>query len=473
MGPVERRLLGNNLQWVDRGDELLVRDSLRFAPKMLELVQRLSPTVLRYPGGCQAESYHWKDGIGPYRERKLGDRFFDRRKEKVVFGTDEFLELCRDVGAEPLITVNVASGSPEEAAEWVAYVNKPTAAGRPKGLPKVNLWEIGNEPYLQHDKRPELNMAPEEYVRRARRVIKAMKKVDPGIQVGVPLRSDKLGGVPATPYPGYADKVLEGLAGDLDFVAVHNAYYPSSFGRRFSDRDLYLAAMAGPRVVADDMQETKTMLARHRPGKHTPIAVTEYNALFSLGQPTDKYIDSQAGALYVADVLRVFATTPEVFCANYWSLTGNWYFGAISNRGEIRAGYLALEGMSHVLRGSLVDVEVDGPTFSTPAVGFTARQADVPAVTALATRERETLRLVVLNKDRLDPADARIEFGAGTTPRFVSARELTTDRPFDAPKGWRQRELSASKVPLDLQLPPHSITIFEFDLGGGGERKAR
>jgi hypothetical protein len=110
-GPVNRRILGSNVQWVDRGDALLAEDGSQFDPEMLELVGRLGPTVLRYPGGALAVTFDWRAGNGPIH-RGSSEHFHTRQRQRVLFGTAELLALCRRVGAEPLITVNVAAALP-------------------------------------------------------------------------------------------------------------------------------------------------------------------------------------------------------------------------------------------------------------------------------------------------------------------------------------------------------------------------
>ena len=79
---------------------------------------------LRWPGGCFADEYHWKDGIGPKETRKkMVNTHWGGVTEDNSFGTHEFLELCRQVGCEPYITGNVGSGTVREMSEWVEYLN--------------------------------------------------------------------------------------------------------------------------------------------------------------------------------------------------------------------------------------------------------------------------------------------------------------------------------------------------------------
>jgi alpha-N-arabinofuranosidase len=382
---------------------------------MLQRVVALGPTVLRYPGGSMSDTYHWKDGIGPLGERRVNEHFFSSRKQVVAMGTQELLELCEATGAAPLITVNTATGSAQDAADWVTYTNRKelvsSRTGKP--LPRVRYWEIGNEPYLQDDKRKALWIQPEAFAKKASEFIRAMKRVDPDIVVGIPLRSDKIGGVPATPLPGYNRKVLQLIDVDFDFVALHNAYLPLGFDRKYGDDELYLATAAAASVVEDDFAETRRLLKELRPGKDVKLAVTEYQALYSLGKSTDDYILSPAGALYVAEALRVFAQAGDLMLANFWSLSGNWHFGALDQKGEPRPAYHVLKAYRALLQGRMLPVSVQAPAFDSPRVGLVPARTAVPKVTAIATIDADRVRAIVINKDAAGAATVTLVLPEG------------------------------------------------------------
>ena len=110
---------------------------------------------MRWPGGCFADNYHWKEGIGPKEKRRhIENVAWGNVREDNSFGTHEFLQLCEMIGAEPYLAVNMGSGTVQEAAEWVQYVNHANGAsdltdwrqqnGRtnPWG---VKYWGVGNE----------------------------------------------------------------------------------------------------------------------------------------------------------------------------------------------------------------------------------------------------------------------------------------------------------------------------------------
>ncbi len=110
---------------------------------------------LRWPGGCFADAYHWKDGIGPKDKRpSMLNRWWGGTIEDNSFGTHDFLNLCEKIGAEPYLAGNVGSGTVQELSDWVDYVNIEANKG-PMGTLRVqngrtnpwnvNLWGVGNE----------------------------------------------------------------------------------------------------------------------------------------------------------------------------------------------------------------------------------------------------------------------------------------------------------------------------------------
>ena len=133
----------------------------------VEYLRALGIPVLRWPGGCFADDYHWRDGIGPAEKRpKRVNLWWGQYVEDNSFGTHEFIELCRLIGAEPYLAGNVGSGTPQEMREWAEYCNFPSGstlsdertangAREPFG---VRYWGVGNENWGCGGR-----MTPEEY----------------------------------------------------------------------------------------------------------------------------------------------------------------------------------------------------------------------------------------------------------------------------------------------------------------------
>jgi len=117
-------------------------------------LRELQITNVRWPGGCFADEYHWRDGIGPREQRpRMINTTWGGVVEDNSFGTHEFIGLCRLIGAEPYLAGNVGSGSPSEMRDWVEYCNYPggsklsderAANGSPDPF-RVKYWGVGNE----------------------------------------------------------------------------------------------------------------------------------------------------------------------------------------------------------------------------------------------------------------------------------------------------------------------------------------
>jgi alpha-N-arabinofuranosidase len=157
--------------WVGPASKVPNIDGIRTG--LVEQVRQLGPIAIRWPGGCFADRYHWRDGIGP-RDRR--PRRFGRWREETEtnqFGTHEFIRFCRLCGAEPYLAGNVGTGSPEEFQQWVEYCNAPAgstsladeraAAGQREPF-RVRYWGVGNESWGCGGK-----FTPEDYCREYRR----------------------------------------------------------------------------------------------------------------------------------------------------------------------------------------------------------------------------------------------------------------------------------------------------------------
>ena len=157
--------------WVGPDSKIANIDGVRRA--LVEHVRRIGKVVVRWPGGCFADAYHWRDGIGPRGKRP---RRFGRWREETEtnqFGTHEFLHFCKLCAVEPYLAANVGTGSPEEFQSWVEYCNAPAGkttladdraangAAEPFG---VRYWGVGNESWGCGGK-----FTPEDYCREYRK----------------------------------------------------------------------------------------------------------------------------------------------------------------------------------------------------------------------------------------------------------------------------------------------------------------
>jgi alpha-N-arabinofuranosidase len=157
--------------WVGEGSKVPKIDGIR--KELVEHLRQIKAPVIRWPGGCFADRYHWQDGIGP-RDRR--PRRYGRWRDAVEgneFGTHEFIRLCQLVGGEPYIVANVGTGTAEEFQQWVEYCNAPPRSTTLADLRRQNgasepfnvrYWGIGNENWGCGG-----NFTPEDYCTEYRR----------------------------------------------------------------------------------------------------------------------------------------------------------------------------------------------------------------------------------------------------------------------------------------------------------------
>ena len=207
-----------------------------FRPDLLKAVADLKPPIIRWPGGCFASSYQWKDGIGPQHKRLPHPREIWDDLDVYSFGTDEFVGFCRAVGAEPLIVVNIGSKNwnsdadthdyTQDILDWIEYCNGPAdskwgkiRAANGHRIPyNVKFWEIDNETW---------HIPATQYAEEVLRLAPLMKKVDPSIKL-LACGSGGMGRNNSNGMP-YNRTVIERSADVLDYISIHHYENPNRF----------------------------------------------------------------------------------------------------------------------------------------------------------------------------------------------------------------------------------------------------
>jgi alpha-N-arabinofuranosidase len=450
-------------------------------------VRAMGVTMLRYPGGCFSDWYHWRDGIGDPAERPLHERQFwtgfqlegvgeiphDLAErfgppEPNAFGTDEFLRYCNDVGAEPLLTVNFGTGTPAEAAEWVAYVNR-----RPDSPRSVKWWGIGNEIYgnweLGHT-------GPEDYGRRAREYAAAMRAVDPGIRLMVVGTADR-----GRNHPGWNEAMLRAAGDAADIVSLHFYYPGAALGRQLADtpeemQQLLFGAHAFAHAVDHSLREVDAV----RPG--LPVAVDEWG-LWSEWADLMSRNHRLCESIFFGGVFnRMIERAGRVRFAMISHLVN--CMGTIQTSGprmHVTAGNLAFQLYTRHLRTFLVPVEAEAPLVYVPpfseyvktgnqALGGTIGEAprNIPVVDAAAVSDPtgttifacsaadEPVRTTIHGL----PADAR------GRARWISGPSPYAQNDFDAPTtlGFAEAPCTTDAGGrLTIELQPGTVTALVFD----------
>jgi alpha-N-arabinofuranosidase len=224
LGQIDRNVFGGFVEHLGRciygglyeeGSPL--SDDRGFRKDVLSLLRELRMGVLRWPGGNFVSNYHWRDGIGPKDERPSRPELAWGGTESNRFGTDEFLSYCAELGTQPYICLNMGTGTLEEALAWLEYCNGDrdtywANARRRHGRAEpyqVRLWALGNEMYGEWQVGA---MSADEYVREATRWARALKFLDPGIQL---VSCGKTG------WNEWDRIVIEGMSHLVDYHSIH------------------------------------------------------------------------------------------------------------------------------------------------------------------------------------------------------------------------------------------------------------
>ena len=454
----------------DPGSRFSDADGIR--RDVLEMAKGLGPALLRWPGGTFANIYHWMDAVGPAGERKKRRNLIWGGVVDNRFGTAEFVRYCRALGAEPMLCVNMANGSAQEAADWVEYCN-----GEPgtyfadlrvmHGYPEpfhVRYWCIGNESYAE----PDLGAqhVPERYISDAWEFTKHMKLMDPTLKmvyVGNPSDMD------------WNRRILESLAPVCDYLSVH--YYAGE-----DARGMYapFASLAGFRedlenvmsVVRTASEASKPLSQWYRfPGREGEIrlAVDEWNIWNSAYQGEDnryglKMIYTWRDALWTACMMNTLALhARDIGMANLAQMVNVLSPIVAGENGCFpQTTYPVLKLYREQLSGELVRCCMDAPEETFGAAG------SLPMLDASACRRADgSLCLFLVNISQTDraevvlPDDVRsvrsVELRA---PDFGAVSRMGQDA-----VAWTEEECPAGPV----YVRPGSVRAVILEAGGQAE----
>ncbi len=402
-------LYGTNVEWVRNGNGIWDSSTNQPRPEIVRRMREAGVSVIRYPGGGLADHFHWRDSIGPVSSRPVRPHVLDPESSKLVFGTDEFIKLCRLVGAEPLITVNIAEGDAREAADWVAYCNRPVNPERAKngsGAPyHVKYWEIGNEQYINNRSAglPNSYLTPDEYARRFLEFAAAMKAVDPSIVVGA-IGGSNFGAYRLLQDDDWDVRLLGAAAPKISFLSIHNGYAPlvgTTPGLRFFD--VYRAMLAFPAQAEQNLASLSAQLdANGGASKRTGLAVTEWGPLFAaeVGSVWTGHTKTLGSALYAASIFNVFLRSPRVEMATYLKLTENNYMGWLYPNGEAKPTFEVLQLYHQHMGSRLIETGVGSPGFRSPAIGSVAAASNTPYLDAVSSLDDSGSRLTLIAVNR-------------------------------------------------------------------------
>ena len=500
---IPRTIYGTNIEWIWDGGGLWDAKQGALNADILRLTQELQPSLIRFPGGVFADSYHWKDGVGPRNARATTLHMPGGPKSVHNFGTDEALDLSKRTQAPLLITANIVSGTPQEAAEWLRYIKGRTGPGK---APPVAYWELGNEQYDKSGS-PQARastMSPSEYVKRFREFAAALRAMDPSVKIGA-VSDENYGHRIPHAYPDWTRTVLQQVGKDADFISVHNGYAPVLFDPKPGRvRDVYAAMLSAPQEIAQNLHELSDQIASlvPDPNRRVKIAITEWGPLFQF-TPDHPYVDhpkTLGSALYVASLLKTFVETDRVEIANFFKLADPLFMGWIGTRdGHTipKAPYYAFQMFTRHFGDVLVHSSVETPVYSSRSIGWVDASSHTPYVDVATSRSSDGKKLYVLAVNKSFDSEASVQLDLrGVSPAGTGTAWTLSGPSIDANTGtqlprapgvnWAKQasddqnarfdrgepgEVGITSRPLDrvqpryrYSLPKHSVTSLEINL---------
>jgi alpha-N-arabinofuranosidase len=452
-------------------------DESGFRRDVLAAMRSLRIPILRYPGGCFSDEYHWRDGIGPRERRPRYEeqywtrwvRRWDRPElahligppETNAFGTDEYLALCAELGCRPYLNVNHGTGTPEEAAEWVAYCNQ-----RPESASRVGVVGVGNEVFGFWETG---HCSGEEYGQHFLQFAEEIRKVDPQVKLLAT-------GAPRTSATFTAD-LLRAAGPTMDYVSVH-AFHPPVPGMRplRDDEADYWSVAAGPYSLIRNVDDVLADLDGTF-GPESPVRVSfdEWNLWCAWDDCSAVNYDLRAGLLFAGTFHRIHERVPRVEIAMIAQLVN--MLGLIQtdeSRLFHTSGYLVNRLYVEETRALALESEAESDAFDTPVwtdvpERFQSMMGDelkaIPYLDASATASDDGRELAVFLVNRyLDqPLAVDLTFQGIELPPSGRLRQLTAESPFarntfEQPDRLRIQDRPASSVSR-LELPPHSVSV--------------
>jgi alpha-N-arabinofuranosidase len=453
--------------WV--GEDSSIPNTRGIRNDIVQALRKLNIPVLRWPGGCFADEYHWKDGIGPRENRPtMINTHWGMVTENNHFGTHEFLDLCEQLGCEPYICGNVGSGTVLEMQQWVEYItfdgrspmaDLRRANGRNEPW-KVRYWGVGNENWGCGG-----NMRPEYYADLYRRFSTYLRNFS-----GNRLYKIACGASGANYH--WTEVLMREAGRRMNGMSPH--YYcgsgkKSRSATRFGEVDWFAQLQRALRIE-EIVEKHAAIMDKYDPRKRVGMMFDEWGAWHRVEPGTNPRFlyqqNSIRDALVAGLSLNVFNNhCDRVKMANI-AQTVNVLQAMILTREE----KMILTPTYHVFE--MYKVHQDGVLLPAElqCADYEYEGETIPALNVSASKDKSgTIHISLCNLDPKRAADLVCDLH-GTTARKVSGRVLTADtitahNTFEEPNTVRPSVFDDFKLKdgsLTVTLPSKSVVVLEI-----------
>ncbi|GGK61675.1 alpha-N-arabinofuranosidase [Rufibacter glacialis] len=439
---------------------------------VVDALKKLKIPNLRWPGGCFADTYHWKDGIGPKEQRPtIVNTWWGGVTENNSFGTHDFLNMCELLGTEPYLAGNMGSGAVQELADWVQYVNfagvSPMSSlrkqnGREKPW-KVNYWGIGNEAWGCGG-----NMTAEYYANEYRKYATFVSdwtnsgglfRIASGANSGDYHWTETL-------MKNVPKNLIEGIALHHYAVIDWNKKGPST---KFEEKT-YFGTMKSALRMEELVQKHSAIMDKYDPGKKIALVVDEWGGWYEVEPGTNPGFlyqqNTMRDAMIAGATLNIFNNhSDRVRMANL-AQTINVLQAVILTEEE----KMLLTPTYHVMEMYNVHQDATYLPLSLQSAAYTLGSEKLNAVSGSASRDKNGLTHVSLvNIDPKNKQEVTIAIeGANyksVTGRILTSKTLQDHNTFAKPNlitpaAFKGANLKGNN--LKVELPPFSVVVLEM-----------
>ncbi len=455
--------------WV--GEDSPIPNTRGIRNDVVKALRRIKIPVLRWPGGCFADEYHWMDGIGPKDERpSMLNTHWGMVTEDNSFGTHEFLDLCEQLGCEPYICGNVGSGSVQEMQQWVEYISfkgpSPMADlrirnGRPAPW-NLPFFGVGNENWGCGG-----NMRPEYYADLYRRYQTYVRN----------LSGNKIYKIACGSYGDRYDwtEILMREAGRyMNGLSYHYYTVPGSWSNKrsatkFTEAE-WFDVLEKTLLMDEYLTKHSTIMDTYDPEKRVGLIVDEWGVWYDVEPGTNPAFlyqqNSLRDAIAAAINLNIFNHhCDRVYMANI-AQTVNVLQSVILTGDE----KMVLTPTYHVFE--MYKIHQDARLLSTHLSGgeYTFDESSIPSISVSASRDNNNVMHVTLahldpNKPEEVGCELRGMKASAIRGRILTAAKMNDFNDFDAPERVAPKEFRDARLTdtgFSVQLPPMSVVVLEI-----------
>ena len=434
-------------------------------------LKELHVPVLRWPGGCFADEYHWRDGIGPRDKRPRRPNASWGGVDTNAFGTHEFMDLCEMLGADAYVNGNVGSGTPQETMDWIEYLTSDADSdlanlrrrnGREKPW-KIPFFAVGNETWGCGG-----NMRPEYYADVYRRYATFIKNHSSN-------RIQKLAAGGYDNNYNWTEVLMAQAAKQMDGLSLH--YYTLPTGKwekkgsatQFDEKEWHSTLFRTLRID-EYIQKHSAIMDKYDPEKRVGLMMDEWGTWYDAEPGRDM------GALYQQNSLRdaiVAGINLNIFnrhadrvrMANIAQMVNVLQAMILTDKEK-----MVLTPTYHVFRmyrvhqgATLIPVDLNTPEYK-------LGDATVPALNVSASRDGEgRLHLSIVNLDATRTAEITTTLSGGSiktvTGELLTAAAVNSINTFDQPNTVKPIPFNGYKLQasnLTLTIPAKSVVVLEL-----------